>query len=70
QVEERAYELQLRNRKDEPVTVHVEKALPGDWQVIAADFRYERKDARTLTFDVPVPARDTTTLNYTVRVKW
>lgn len=70
QIEERTYELEMRNRKDEPVTVTVEKQLYGDWKVTAADFEYKKKDARTLTFDLKVPAREIVKVTYTVRLQW
>ena len=67
-VEERTYEVQIRNRKKEPVTVTVEKPFYTFWEVTSADFAYKKKDASTLTFDLTMPADGTVTVRYTVRL--
>ncbi len=66
-VEDRDYEVEIRNHKSEPVTVKVEKKLWGFWEVQKAGFEYRKKDASTLQFDLHVPANDTTVARYTVR---
>lgn len=67
QVEERDYEIELRNRKEQTVTVKVEKKLYGFWKVIEANFAYTKKDANTLLFEIPVGAGETVVLKYRVR---
>ncbi|TET97155.1 MAG: DUF4139 domain-containing protein [Candidatus Zixiibacteriota bacterium] len=67
QVEERDYEIELRNRKEQAITVEVEKKLYGFWEVIEANFAYTKKDANTLTFEIPVDAGETVVLKYKVR---
>lgn len=64
------WEIELRNRKDEPVEVDVLEPIAGDWTVIESSHTWERVDARTFRFRVPVPARGTTKISYRVRVKW
>jgi hypothetical protein len=66
-VEEREFAIKLRNRKSVNIQVLVEKQLWGFWEVTKASLPYEKKDANTLKFDVPVPANDSTTVNLTVR---
>jgi hypothetical protein len=66
-VEDRNYEVEFRNHKDQPVTIKVEKKLWGFWEITKADFQYKKKDANTLLFDVTVPANDTSVTKYTVR---
>ncbi|PWB72363.1 DUF4139 domain-containing protein [candidate division GN15 bacterium] len=66
-VEERDYEVEIRNHKSEPVTVKVDKKLWGFWEVVKAGFEYRKKDAYTLQFNVPVAANDTAIARYTVR---
>ena len=66
-VEERDYEVEIRNHKAEPVTVKVDKKLWGFWDVAKAGFEYRKKDAYTLQFNLPVAANDTTVARYTVR---
>jgi len=67
QVEERDYEIELRNRKEQAITVAVEKKLYGFWEVIEANFAYTKKDANTLLFEIPVGAGEMVVLKYKVR---
>jgi hypothetical protein len=67
---ESAWEIQLRNHKDEPVRVDVFEPVGGDWEILESSHAYEREDARTFTFDVPVAARSRETITYRVRVRW
>jgi hypothetical protein len=67
-VEDRTFELQMRNRKKEAVTVTVEKQFYSFWEVTNADFTHKKKDAQTLTFDLAVPADSAVTVRYTVRL--
>jgi hypothetical protein len=67
QVEERDYEIELRNRKEQAITVEVEKKLYGFWEVVEANFSYTKKDANTLLFEIPVDVGETVALKYKVR---
>jgi len=67
QVEEREWAIELRNRKNEDVTITVEKSLWGFWEVMSANLPYEQKDANTLVFQVPVEANTTATISLKVR---
>jgi hypothetical protein len=66
-VEERDYEIELRNHKQEAVTVRVEKRLHGTWEMISSDLPYRRKDATTVLFEIPVKADETVVMKYQVR---
>jgi len=65
-----AWEIELRNRKDEPVEVDVLEPVGGDWTVVESSHAWERVDSRTFRFRVALPARATTKVTYRVRVKW
>jgi hypothetical protein len=65
-----AFEVSIRNRKDEDVTVKVREPVGGDWHVVESSHPGNKRDAGTLEFDVPVPARQEVRLTYRVRVKW
>ncbi len=69
---EEAYEVVLRNQKDEDVTVRVVEPLfrSSDWEIVEASHEYTQADAHTIYFDVPVPAGDEVTVTYTVRYRW
>ena len=64
------WEIELRNRKDEPVSVDVMEPVGGDWTILESSHQWERVDARTFRFRVPIPARATQKVTYRVQVKW
>ncbi|MFQ5453942.1 MAG: DUF4139 domain-containing protein, partial [Candidatus Zixiibacteriota bacterium] len=55
-VEEQEIKIELSNRKEEAITVEVEKKLYGFWEIIESNLDYQKKDAYTLIFKVPVAA--------------
>lgn len=65
-------ELVLRNAKSETATVRVHESLPrwSDWEIVDASAEWTKKDAQTVVFDVPVPARGEATVAYAVRYRW
>lgn len=65
-----SWEVVLRNRKVEAVTVEVREPVGADWEVVAESRPHRKLDAGTLAFDVPVPAGGEVTLTWTVRVRW
>ncbi|RMF74821.1 MAG: DUF4139 domain-containing protein [Acidobacteria bacterium] len=67
---ESAYEVVIRNHKDEDVTVTVREPVGGDWTLIRASHEGRKRDAGTLEFEIPVPANGQATLTYRVRVRW
>ena len=69
---ERQYsvEFKLRNRKKSAVTIRVEESLNGDFEILQKSQDFVRKDARTIQFDVPVPAGREALLTYTARVRF
>mgnify|MGYP001057409103 CR=1 FL=1 len=53
-IEEREFEIELRNHKSEEVTIEVEKKLWGFWEILESTHEYTSEDANTLIFKVPV----------------
>jgi len=66
-VDERSFEIELRNHKDSPVTIKVEKSLWDTWEVLDSSLPYTKKDANTIQFNVPVGAEETVKLTYKIR---
>ena len=64
------WEISLRNHKKEDQTVTVIEPLPGDWQVLNATHTYEKPEAHTLTFEIPVPKEGAAKLTYRVRIRY
>ncbi len=66
-VNEQDVEIDLRNQKDQQVTVTVVEHLYGAWEVTKKSRNFEKKDANTIEFTVTVPSNGQTTVSYTVR---
>lgn len=69
-VREVAFEVKIRNHKEEDVVVRVVEPMAFDWKVLSASHPHEKADARTLEFKVPVPKGKEALLKYRVRVKF
>jgi hypothetical protein len=67
-VSETAWKVALRNHKDTSESVDVEEPVSGDFEVVESSHPAKKKDAHTLSFELPVPARGTVELTYRVRV--
>ncbi len=62
----------LKNAKNAAVTVRVLEGLPrwSDWDMVTSSVPFEKRNAQSVSFDVPVPAGGETKLRYTVRYRW
>ena len=67
---ESAWEIELRNHKDEAVRVEVREPAGGDWTIVDSSHPATKEDAQNFTFDVQVPKRGSTKVKYRVRVRW
>ena len=67
---ESSYRIELRNARDETVTVRVQEPLPGDWEMIQESHKHSKESARVAAWQVAVPAGGSSVLDYTVRVRW
>jgi len=64
------WEISLRNHKKEAVTVEVVEPMPGDWEVIRANYPHEKIQAFTAQWKIPVPKEGEAKLNYRIRVRF
>jgi hypothetical protein len=69
-VYEYAYEIKIRNHKDGPISVVVNEAIGGDWEMIASTVEAKKTAAFAAQFNVPVAKDGETTLSYRVRVRY
>jgi hypothetical protein len=69
-VSESSWRIELRNAKEEAVTVKVQEPMPGDWEMVQESQKHTKESARVASWNVPIPAGGTTVLEYAVRVKW
>lgn len=65
---EEAYCIKIRNRKDEDIDVAVVEKFYGDW-TISSPAPYEKWDANTVVFRVPVPANSEVEVLFRVHTK-
>ncbi len=64
---EQTYEITLKNRKDENITVEVERYLGLYWEILSSSQPYEKKDSQNIIFKVPVSKDSETILKFKVR---
>jgi len=64
--------IDLRNHKDEAVTILVREHLTrgGQWSITAKSQDFKKIDATTIEFTVPVPANGKAQVTYTVDYRW
>ena len=71
-VMEEAFEIKLRNHKDQAVEVVVHESLYrwSTWQLVQQSQPFEKKDAQTIEFPVKIAADGEATVTYRVRYTW
>ncbi len=69
---EEDFEIKVRNRKAEPITVRVVEHLyrGGNWSILQKSDAFAKKDAQTIEFNVAVPADTEKVITYRVRYEW
>jgi hypothetical protein len=67
---EAAYEISLRNHKNEDIVVKVVEPIPGDWTMVESSHEYRKTEAFTAEFQVPVQKDGETKVTYRVRMKY
>ncbi len=67
---EYAYEIRIRNHKEEAVTIIVNEPIGGDWEIINSTFPAQKTAAFAARFNVTVAKDGEAVLAYRVRVKY
>ena len=67
---EASFEISLRNHKKEDVVVKVVEPIPGDWKILSSSHEYQKTEAFTAEFNIPVPKDKETKLTYRVRMRF
>ena len=67
-----SFKIELRNHKDQPVTVHVLEHLYRweNWVIEKPSHPFAKLDSGTIEFAVPVAARGKATVTYTAHYSW
>jgi hypothetical protein len=68
-IREETYSIEIRNHKNEPVTVKVQEELSywAQWSIISNSQPYTQLDSTSIQFEPKVPANGTVVITYTVR---
>lgn len=66
---ESAFEITLKNARDEAVDIEVIEPIPGDWQILAENIKHDKISANQARWRVSVPAQGSQRLSYRVRTK-
>ncbi len=69
-VYEQEYEITLTNRKEESIVVEVERNLGLNWEILSSTVDFEKKDAQSVLFKVPVKQDSKTVLKFRVRYSY
>jgi hypothetical protein len=69
-VSESAWEISLRNHKDEDTEVEIYEPAGGDWEILNSNFPATKKDQWTFTFTVKIPKKGEQKVKYRIRVRW
>lgn len=69
---EEDFQIKVRNRKTEPVTVRVVEHLYrwSNWRIVQQSDEFTKKDAQTIEFNVTVPPDTEKVVTYRVRYEW
>ena len=64
------WEIKIRNHKNEDIVVNVVEPFGCDWTILKSSQKYEKKDAFTAVFKVPVKKNSEAVVTYDARLKW
>jgi hypothetical protein len=64
------WEIRIRNRKEETVTVEVREPTSGDWTVVESSLPWVKESSREVRFDVVCPPDQEVVLTYRLRVRY
>jgi len=66
------HKIELRNRKDEAITVFVDEKFPAwvTWRIDESTHKYDKRDAHTARFEVKLEADSVVTVQYTATQTW
>jgi len=62
------WQISIRNRKAEDVTVRVQETAGGQWEIRESSHKHEKVDASSFRFDVPVKKGQEAAVKYKIRV--
>jgi hypothetical protein len=67
---ETAFEVSLRNHKNEDIKVFVEEPIPGDWEMLSNTHPFEKLSAHLMRFEVPIAKDKEVKVKYRIRFQY
>ena len=67
---ESAFEIELKNGKEEAVQVRVAEPVPGDWQIIEESAAHQKETSGIAVWQLQVAPKSSTILTYRVQVRY
>jgi len=64
-----AWEITLRNQKDQAAWVVIIESVPGEWQVMESSHQWKKEDARTLRFELSIAAKTQERIRYRIQAR-
>jgi hypothetical protein len=66
------FEIKVRNHKESPVEIRVVEHMYrwSNWKVTASNYKFEKTDAQTAEFRIPVSPEGERVVRYTVHYSW
>lgn len=64
-----AYEVTFRNVRPEAANVVLEERVPGQWNIVSASPKPEKKDAATLRYNLNVPGNQSVSVTYKLHIE-
>ncbi|NLW32673.1 MAG: DUF4139 domain-containing protein, partial [Fibrobacter sp.] len=68
QLWESEWKVELKNHKNDAVTVGVVQPMMGNWEIVKSNYDYEKIDAFKVMFKIPVKKQGEAELSYQVKV--
>lgn len=64
-----AWEITLRNQKDQAAWVVVIESVPGEWQVMESSHQWKKEDAHALRFELSIAPKSQERIRYRIQAK-
>jgi len=66
------WEIEVRNHKDKPVTVHVLERLSswGEWEIVSETMEHKKLNASTIEYLLDIEPENKAMVRYTVIYRW
>jgi hypothetical protein len=64
---ESAWEIKIRNHKDEPIVVELREPMGGDWEVLSSSHEWFKETSSLAVFKVPVRPDEEVVVTYRIR---